>query len=151
MTPETWCKVSGARFNIAETEIIPIGTQEHRSFMVRERTNHRENRKIPDSIHIAIDGELVRSLGAWVGNLTDQVNIWTKTLDKVQASLDIWKKGHPTMKGKKHVAQMMVGGQTQYMVNVQGTSDTVEKGLIKMVRKFAWDDKRASISLPILY
>jgi hypothetical protein len=38
-----WCSVSGAKFNIEKTEIIPIGTEEHRSTVVATRKiNHRD-------------------------------------------------------------------------------------------------------------
>jgi hypothetical protein len=30
-TLNDWCQVSGAKFNIEKTEVIPIGTREHRS------------------------------------------------------------------------------------------------------------------------
>lgn len=72
-------------------------------------------------------------------------------MEKIENTLKIWKRGHPSLKGKKHIVQMMVGGQTQYMSNVQGTPDSVEKEIIKIIRNFAWDDKRASINLQMLY
>jgi hypothetical protein len=33
----SWCKASGAKFNIEKTEIIPIGTEEHRLEVVNTR------------------------------------------------------------------------------------------------------------------
>ena len=58
-----WCEVSGAKFNIEMTEIIPIGTETHRSEVVNTRKIHRTDEEpLDQKIRIAKDGEAVRSL-----------------------------------------------------------------------------------------
>ncbi|KZP06553.1 hypothetical protein FIBSPDRAFT_706947, partial [Athelia psychrophila] len=90
----TWCKASGARFNIDKTEILPIGTKEYRDWLITNRTNHETNAKLPENIKIAIDGEPCRSLGGWVGNLKDDVVIWAKNVEKIKAHLKRWNRSH---------------------------------------------------------
>ena len=63
-----WCDVSGAKFNIEKTEIIPIGTEEHRRKVINTRRIHTTDvETLDEKIRIAKDGEAVRSLGAWIG------------------------------------------------------------------------------------
>ena len=45
-TLDEWCKVSGAKFNIGKTEIIPIGTAEHRLHMITTRKLN-DNKQAP--------------------------------------------------------------------------------------------------------
>ena len=66
-----WCTASGAKFNIAKTEVIPIGTPEYRQMITQTRKAHETHEAIPDDIHIAGEGEPVRILGAWIGNNID--------------------------------------------------------------------------------
>jgi hypothetical protein len=77
-----WCKASGAKFNIAKTEIIPIGQQEFRNNVIQTRKLNPDQPPIPNEIHIAQDGEPVRILGAWMGNKLNNASIWTPTLEK---------------------------------------------------------------------
>jgi len=59
-----WCKASTAKFNIQKTEIIPIGTQEHRAKVIETRQTKDDSEEIPIHIHTAKDGEPVRILGS---------------------------------------------------------------------------------------
>src|SRR5437667_903449 len=68
---ETWCTASGAKFNIAKTEVIPISTQEYRLSVIQTRKAHETHEAISDHIHIAGEGEPVRILGAWIENNID--------------------------------------------------------------------------------
>ena len=54
-----WCKVSGAKFNIEKTEIIPLGNRAQRESIVNSRRLNAECSHIPDHVHIARDGEPV--------------------------------------------------------------------------------------------
>ncbi|KAJ3753000.1 hypothetical protein EV360DRAFT_16342, partial [Lentinula raphanica] len=88
-----WCLASGARFNISKTEIIPIGTPEHREMMRQHRQlTEGEGTIIPAHIKIAREGEAIRSLGALIGNGVCQVEPWTKVLEKIDKSLSQWEK-----------------------------------------------------------
>jgi hypothetical protein len=45
----SWCKASGAKFNIEKTEIIPIGTEEHRLEVVNTRKINQMDRTSLDA------------------------------------------------------------------------------------------------------
>jgi len=69
---EDWCEISGARFNIEKTEIIPLGNPTQRAKIINLRKLNESNSTIPPNIHIARNGEPVRILGAWLGNNINQ-------------------------------------------------------------------------------
>ena len=68
---KAWCEVSGAKFNMEKTEIIPIGSEEHQCTVTQTRKiNENNTMTLNERIHIAKDGEAIRSLRAWIGNKT---------------------------------------------------------------------------------
>ncbi|KAJ3474750.1 hypothetical protein NLI96_g12277 [Meripilus lineatus] len=153
---EKWCEASGAKFNTEKTEIIPIGTKTYREEILKNRSPggrddawNRE-REIPASINIAKEGEPTRILGAWIGNNVNQDSIWNKTIEKVEKELTRWKKGSPTFQGKRHIIQMVVGGITQYLSKVQGMPKHTEKRLIRIIKNFIWDEKKAPVSMDMI-
>ncbi|KAF8057975.1 hypothetical protein FPV67DRAFT_1371415, partial [Lyophyllum atratum] len=105
----------------------------------------------PEGLHIAIESEAVRILGAWFGNKVNKEEPWDRTLKKIEECLERWEKGHPTMEGRKLVVQMMVGGMTQYLSQVQGMPKTIEKRLRRRIRQFVWHDKSSRIKEDQLY
>jgi len=115
-----WCNASGAKFNTQKTEIIPIGILEHRIRVIETRKAKRDSEEIPAYIHIAKDGEPVRILGTWIGNKMDNENVWSVQLNKIDHALEEWEKSNPTIEGRKLIIQMVVGGMTQYLTQVQG-------------------------------
>ncbi|KAF8912563.1 hypothetical protein CPB85DRAFT_1193624, partial [Mucidula mucida] len=144
---DDWCMaLAGAKFNINKTEILPIGVPVHRQGVRNNRTmsglGNSPGQDIPEGIKITMDGEAVRTLGAWVGNGSKQVDVWTRTLDKIEENLNRWERGHPTMEGRRLIVLMVVGGMTQYLTKVQGMPKTVEDRLERRVRKFLWADKK---------
>ncbi|EPT05707.1 hypothetical protein FOMPIDRAFT_1082950, partial [Fomitopsis schrenkii] len=150
-----WCKASKAKFNDGKTEVIPVGSETYRQGVVATRKISAcdlddSDDAIPANIHIARDGEAVRILGAWIGNKTNQAAIWAPTIKKIGDFLEQWGKCHPSMSGKRHIAQMGVGGISQYLTKVQGMPRQVEEELTKMTRAFLWDGKKPLISLQIL-
>ena len=96
---------------------------------------------------LAKEGQPVRSLGAWIGNKTDQATPWTKTIDKMTAALERWKKCSPTLRGKRLIAQMILGGMTQYLTKVQGMPRGIETQITKILQDIIWDGKKPSISM----
>jgi hypothetical protein len=81
-TLDDWCKALGAKFNIEKTEIIPIGTPEHRQRMTKMRKLNMNNQEPLDGrIKITADTEAVRILGAWIGNNTDTAAPWEPVID----------------------------------------------------------------------
>jgi ribonuclease HI/exonuclease III len=147
-----WCKASGAKFNIAKTEIIPIGQQEFRNNVIQTRKLNPDQLPIPNEIHIAQDGEPVRILGAWMGNKLNNISIWTPTLEKIDKSLAQWAKSHPTLRGKRLIIQMIIGGMTQFLTKAQGEMPPeIESRLIKKIRNFIWGEENTPIiSMPTL-
>ncbi|EJD48161.1 hypothetical protein AURDEDRAFT_34135, partial [Auricularia subglabra TFB-10046 SS5] len=135
---DTWCLASGAKFNIQKTEIIPLGTEDFRKSIIEDRGTMEMTAGIPDSVHIARDGEAVRILGAWPGNRVTVSNAWSSVMNKVQARLDAWEKLKPTMAGRSLLTQVFAGGLTQYLLSAQGMPKNFEKDLDKMVLDFFW-------------
>ncbi len=80
---DEWSIAAKAVFNVQKTEIIPIGTP---AFCVQIIEQHSAtNLVIPARISIAKEGEPKRILGAWFGNKINAEEIWSRTLDKVEA------------------------------------------------------------------
>ena len=73
---DDWCRVSGAKFNVEKTEIIPIGTPEFRRNLAETRIINTTGERVPPSIHITRDGDATRLLGAWIGNDVDPMAPW---------------------------------------------------------------------------
>jgi hypothetical protein len=148
-----WCQISGAKFNIEKTEIIPIGTPEHRRQVAANRKiNPNDLEPLDPSIKIAVDGDAVRSLGAWIGNKIDDATPWEQTIDKVHKSLEKWRKTNPSMNGRKIIAQAIIGGHTQFLTKAQGMPKHVEEALTKITRQFMWeDDSSPRIAMDLLY
>jgi hypothetical protein len=117
--------------------MILIGTIAHRDRVRANRfVNGVDGTKIPEHIKIAAEKEPIRILGAWVGNGVEQVSTWARTIEKIDASLEQWEMGKPTMEGRRLIVLMVVSGMTQYMAKVQGMPKEVETRLEKRIRKF---------------
>jgi hypothetical protein len=113
---DKWCAVSGAKFNIEKTEIIPIGAENHRQRIITHRKlNPQDDHTFAKNIHIAQDGEAIRILGAWVGNGTNDMTPWEPVIDKINQILKKWNKLHPTLDGRKIIIQAVIGRHTQFL------------------------------------
>jgi exonuclease III len=138
---DRWCRVSGAKFNKEKTEIIPIGTKNHRKRVIQTRKLNPNDQRIPDDVHIAQDGEAIRSLGAWIGNNTWEQRPWEPIIDAVHKDLERWKSVHPTLDGKRLIVQAIVGGRTQFLAKAQGMPKHIREALTKEIRNFIWEDE----------
>ena len=149
---QDWCEVSGAKFNLEKTEIIPIGSEEYRQQVILTRKiNQDEIFPINDKIKIAQDGDAVRLLGAWIGNKIDNVAPWETTVDKIHRNLGFWKRSGPTMKGRKTIIQAVVGGLTQFLTKAQGMPPHIETAITRIIRDFMWEkDSSPRIALEVL-
>lgn len=141
---DVWCTASGAKFNKEKTEVIPIGQPEYRKHLLDTWKPTPNSKPLPDYIKIARDGEAIRILGAWHGNETNELAIWTPTLEKIDATLARWQNRKLTMAGRKLIVQMCIGGMTQYLTKVQGMPKHIEKCLEKRIHTFLWADKTQS-------
>ncbi|EJD49840.1 hypothetical protein AURDEDRAFT_30879, partial [Auricularia subglabra TFB-10046 SS5] len=91
---DSWCRASGARFNIAKTEIIPMGAKPFRKALVERRRMSAQDMPLPVQVRIAKDGEATRILGAWPGNGVINVSAWSVVVEKIQDRLARWAKMH---------------------------------------------------------
>lgn len=136
-----WCEVSGAKFNIEKTEIIPIGTEAHRKEVVDTRRVHPSDAgPLDNRIHIARDGEAVRSLGAWIGNNVCDLTPWESVIDKMMRKIGTWARSNPTLYGKRLIAQAIIGGHTQFLTKAQGMPVHIENEMVKIIRDLIWDN-----------
>lgn len=149
---DRWCNASGAKFNKEKMEIIPIGTKEHRTKMIRSRKLNQEDTTIANDVHIAQEGEAIRSLGAWVGNVTQDQTPWESIIDKINKSLKMWNNTGPSIFGKKLIAQAVVGGRTQFITKAQGMPKNITDTLTNVIKNFIWDDApNPRLALPALH
>ena len=85
---KVWCEALGAKFNIEKTEIIPLGTLDHRNIVIAMcKINPQDQMQLDECIHIAKEGEAVRSQGAWIGNHATDLTPWEIMLDKMRKKL----------------------------------------------------------------
>jgi ribonuclease HI len=139
---EPWCLASGAKFNIAKTVIIPIGSKEYRERVIETRQIGPRDEPIPTDIRIAEEKEPIRILGGWVGNKIDPNGPWVKVLDDVASSSERWNRSSPTIEGRKLIIQMVVAGKTQYLHMVNGMPKEIETKLTKEIRRFMNEYKK---------
>ena len=137
---DKWCEASGAKFNKEKTEIIPIGTKTHRDKVIQTRKINQEDQPIGADVHIAKDGEAIRSLGAWVGNVAEDKTPWETIMDKINKSLRMWSNTGPSIFRKKLIAQAVVGGRTQFITKAQGMPENIVETLTNAIKNFIWDD-----------
>ena len=134
-----WCDVSGAKFNIEKTEIIPLGNKLQREHIIASRKLNAESEEFPEHINIAKEGEPVRILGAWLGNHIDQAITWAPIVENVQKRLRKWSAAKHSLEGRRLIVQMQIAGVTQYLTKVQGMPKSVENDLNNLIRKFMWN------------
>lgn len=142
---KTWCTASTAKFNIAKTEVVPMGPEDYRIKVITTRKLHEEGRSFPDSMRIAKEGKAKRFLGAWIRNNVDQDGVWAPTQEKINAALKRWELLFPTVEGRRIILQWTVAGMTQYLADVQGMPHRIESLLDKQCREFAWDNTGRSL------
>ncbi|KAI0822867.1 hypothetical protein BC628DRAFT_1411920 [Trametes gibbosa] len=129
---DTWCSAVKAKFNIKKTGIIPIGQLEYYERVAKtyQATGHWKN--YPQNVHIAKEAEPVRILGTFFRNDVSEAAVWTPKINKLVSAIEKWKVGRTTLEGKRHVSQMMIGGMTQFLTDVQW---------MPAPRNYLWDDK----------
>ncbi|KAI0750103.1 hypothetical protein C8Q80DRAFT_1101041, partial [Daedaleopsis nitida] len=138
---DTWCSAAKAKFNIAKTEILPIGKKVFREEIVRTYRSTGSWENYPENVRIVGEGEPMRILGAFIGNNVDQAGVWSPTIAKVTSAIERWRLGHATVEGRRHAIQMVVGGMTQFLTDVQRMPSAVCKRLDKCIRQYLWDGR----------
>ncbi|KXN84384.1 hypothetical protein AN958_12669, partial [Leucoagaricus sp. SymC.cos] len=66
---DNFCRASTAKFNYEKTEILPMG---EKKYIESQRMTRKHSKTIPITIWIIKERESMRTLGAWVGNHTNQ-------------------------------------------------------------------------------
>ncbi len=139
---DKWCRAARARFNVEKTDILPVGTPEFRSELAERRSQTTLGESIPASVRIVKDGELIRSLGAWIGNRCDNDVPWMNMIRTVEKNLAFWSRRRPTLNGRKLIIGMEVGGRTQFLAKAHPMSENVEKRLETIVSMFMSNGER---------
>lgn len=134
-----WCAAARAKFNDDKTEYIPIGSKAYRTGVVARTSRARVSATLPAGARIVADGTGVRSLGAWIGNNTDETAPWTTVVEAIKSRLAKWGQRRPTMYGRKLAVGMELGGRTQFLTRAQTMPAAVEKKLHDMAVAFVWD------------
>ncbi|TBU56967.1 hypothetical protein BD310DRAFT_785013, partial [Dichomitus squalens] len=114
--------------------------------MVTQYTQTGEWGNYPKNVRMAGDGDTVRILGAFLGYSADQMAVWSPRLAKIAEVVNRWKLSHAKLDGRRHVAQMIVGGMSQFLTDVQLMPREVMRRLTRIVRDFIWSDK---VSTPV--
>ena len=116
------------------------------------KLNTDEVALINKRIRIVEDCKAMCILGAWIRNNTNTETPWEPILDKIQRSLEHYSNSFPTLKERKIIAQMVIGGYTQFLTKAQGMLDDIEAGLIQKLQKFLWEENTLlRITLDYLY
>ncbi len=149
---DKWCAGARARFNVEKTEVLPVGTEAHRQGMSMRTGRSKLCLSIPVTVRVIKDGELIRSLGAWIGNKCDGDEPWRKMLLTLEKNLQHWTRRKPTMYGRKLIVGMEVGGRTQFLAKAQPMSEKIEKRLETMVAEFITNgEKRPRVGRDTMY
>ncbi len=149
---ERWCAGARARFNHEKTDVLPVGTVQFRTDMAERRATSMLSRTIPASVRIVKDGELIRSLGAWIGNNCDEDVPWIRMIQVLERNLTFWSRRNPTLNGRKLIVGMEIGGRSQFLAKAQPMSSKIERRLESMVGTFmANGEKRPRIGRDTLY
>lgn len=140
-----WCDASGAKFNINKTIILPVGNPQYRLALITTRKLKTDSTPADTEIQILADHQYTRVLGAYVGNHADSSEIWARIIQTIEKNLDRWSKSHPTQEGRRLIANMEIGGRTQYLSRVQGMPLETLTQLNKILFNFIWDGQPATI------
>ena len=142
-----WCQISGAKFNVEKTEIIPLGTDHYRQNLKDTRKLNERGSSIPENIHVASDKEATRILGAWVGNDTNPKESWKPIVETITKDLTRWQTHYPTLEGKRLIIQMIAGGKTQFLTRAQGMPNEIVDQLQRVINEFSWEKKVSSMRI----
>src|SRR5258708_15700925 len=135
-----WCLASGTCFNKGKTVIIPVGSPTYRKQVSDQRKlNPLSNFTFDDSIHILKDGKLTRYLGAHLGNNVTRDEPWPKIMNDIEYSLKCWDKSFPSIEGRRHIIQMVIGRKTQFITPAQGMPCKYENLLNKRIWTYLWN------------
>jgi hypothetical protein len=99
-TLDKWQVAVGAKFNEVKMQIIPIGSPNYRSSVIRSRRTNSLHDPLEPHLKIVDDSNPVRILGAWLGNKMNDLAVGQPQLDKIDRSLKRWDKMNPSLIGR---------------------------------------------------
>ena len=135
---DKWCIASEAKFNIAKTIVLLIGTPTYRKNLITNWRSAPNMSQIDNNIHIAEENEPIWIIGGWIGNGIDDKAVWSKNMDKIDHHFETWGKSNPSIFSWRTIIQIFGGGVSQYMDMVQGMPRHIENLLQKKINKFIW-------------
>jgi ribonuclease HI/exonuclease III len=136
---DTFCTASTANFNIAKTEYLPVGSKAYRQDVIANRKFG--NNKIPDNVKIVVDGEAMRTLGAWIGNEISIDPQWQGILERQKRIMETWASSRPSYKGKELIAKALVQSVALFLATVNHMPDEVVNKMQKGIKNFLWDNR----------
>ncbi|KAL1676769.1 hypothetical protein EV122DRAFT_188238, partial [Schizophyllum commune] len=106
----------------------------------------------PTTVRIADEGQVIRILGGWFGNNVDKCESWALTVEKIVRTFRRWSLGHNSMEARRHAAQQIAAGMTQFLTDVQQMPESVLKRLIALTKEFVWAGKTVGpVAMEYLY
>ena len=141
---ERFCKASTAKFNLEKTEYLPMGTADYRKQVIETR-KIGENEKLDDRLTLIKDGELMRTLGAWIGNNAEAYPQWRGILEKQEKTIETWSKMHLSYKGKELIAKALIISRALFLATVNGMPEMIMKAMQEQIKDFIWDGKRKGL------
>jgi exonuclease III len=147
-----WCSASGAAFNIHKTYAVPIGTEDYRQQVIRERRLSEGHAQIPDDVQIIPDGKTIRLLGATIGNKISLDGIWVTQLEKINCALKRYmdKEIYPDITTRVLFIHLIIREKTQFKTKTNGMPKAAIEMLTKKIRHIMWAGKRPMVELKIL-
>ncbi|KAI9059683.1 hypothetical protein FKP32DRAFT_1579484, partial [Trametes sanguinea] len=120
--------------------------------MIENRSLRNERLRIPDDARMVQEGEVVRLLGAWIGNAADPMTAWRPIIEVIKRNLARWGLRNPTMYARKLVVGLEVGSRTQFLTVAQGMPKQAVRELEKVISDFMWQNKgRPMVNKQTLY
>ncbi|KAJ3803782.1 hypothetical protein F5876DRAFT_20590, partial [Lentinula aff. lateritia] len=114
-----FCGASTASFNLDKTEYLPIGTKEHRAWVIKnKRLNLKAGNEIEETAKIVKDGESMRQLGGRIGNGANETQQWETIIKKQEKVINQWKGANLTFKGKELILKALVISLDQFLATV---------------------------------
>lgn len=116
---------AGAKINADKTEILCMGQWTEKDLASLPKACVKRNIKV---------------LGVWYGPEAEELNR-QQVLDKIDATLDKWRKHQLSLQGKILIINTKVLSAVYHIIRITGMSRTLEKELQKRINGFIWHPK----------
>jgi hypothetical protein len=121
-------------FNARRSPTPSARSFSYRAMVLKERRINKRMKigAIEQGIRIIPDGQTCRMLGAWIGNNAPYTTPWPSVLEKITGDLERWKMTSPSLEGKRHIINMVIGGRTHVLAAfplLSGEFETIDPHL----------------------